>query len=152
MAMHLELVGGRFVAAMALLLAVAGNAAFAQEHKTYRCKVVDVVHLGEDGRLRLDGNPKDMMRYLYDGVVVNTLTGAVTYPDGNRVVWNVVQRGPENDYVLTRPAVPGLPLEQNPASVVTDFIRIRAWNEQPTVRLLVFCLNSLASGFCEVAR
>ena len=37
----LERVGGRFVAATALLLAVAGNAAFAQEHKTYRCKVVD---------------------------------------------------------------------------------------------------------------
>ena len=39
MAMHLEVFGGRFVAAMAVLLAVAGNAAFAQEHKTYRCKV-----------------------------------------------------------------------------------------------------------------
>jgi len=102
MAMHVEQVGGRFVAAMAVLLAVAGNAAFAQEHKTFRCKLADVVHLGEDGRLRLDSNPKDMMRYLYDGVVVNTLTGAVTYPDGNRVVWNVVQRGRENDYVLTR--------------------------------------------------
>jgi hypothetical protein len=152
MAMQLELVGGRFVAAMALLLAVAGNAAFAQEHKTYRCKVVDVVHVGEDGRLRLDSNPKDMVRYLYDGVVVNTLTGAVTYPDGNRVVWNVVQRGREKDYVLTRPTVPGLPLEQIWASEVTDFIRIRTWNEQPTVRLLVFGLNSLASGFCEVAR
>ena len=37
MAMHLERVGGRFVAAMALLLAIAGNAAFAQEHKTYQC-------------------------------------------------------------------------------------------------------------------
>ena len=151
MAMNIERVGGRFVATMAVLLSV-GNAAFAQEHKTYRCKLVDVVHLGEDGRLRLDSNPKDMMRYLYDGVVVNTLTGAVTYPDGNRIVWNVVQRGRENDYVLTRPTVPGLPSEQITASEATAFIRIRAWNEQPTVQLLVFGLNSLASGFCEVAR
>ena len=51
MTMYLERVGVRFVAAMAVLLAVAGNAAFAQEHKTYRCKVVDVVHSGKDGRL-----------------------------------------------------------------------------------------------------
>jgi hypothetical protein len=47
--MHLERVGGRFVAAMAVLLAVAGNAAFAQEHKTYRCKVVGAVTWGDDG-------------------------------------------------------------------------------------------------------
>jgi hypothetical protein len=40
MTMYLERVGVRFVAAMAVLLAVAGNAAFAQEHKTYRCKVL----------------------------------------------------------------------------------------------------------------
>jgi hypothetical protein len=76
----------------------------------------------------------------------------VTYPDGNRIVWNVVQRGRENDYVLTRPTVPGLPSEQITASEATAFIRIRAWNEQPTVQLLVFGSNSLASGFCEVTR
>ena len=60
--MHPERDGGRFVAAV-LLLAVAGSAAFAQdhkEHKTYRCKVADVVKLGDDGRLRPDSNPKDI--------------------------------------------------------------------------------------------
>jgi hypothetical protein len=29
-------------------------------------------------RLRLDSNPIDWMRQLYDGVIIDTLTGAVT--------------------------------------------------------------------------
>ena len=74
-------VGGRYVAAMAALLAVAGNAAFAQDHKTYRCKVADVVRWDDDGRLRPDSNPSDWLRQLYDGVIIDTMTGAVTYPD-----------------------------------------------------------------------
>jgi hypothetical protein len=101
MAMYLERVGGRFVAAMAVLLAVAVNAASAQEHKTYRCKVADVVTITEDGHLRADDNPKSAMRFLYDGAIIDTLTGAVTYPDGDRRVWMVVQKGSGvNDYVL----------------------------------------------------
>ena len=73
MAMHLERVGGRFVAAMAVLLAVAGNVAFAQEHKTYRCKVADVVRLDDNGRLHSDSNPKDILRQRFDGVIIDTL-------------------------------------------------------------------------------
>ena len=57
MAMHLGRVGGRFVAAMAVLFAAAGNSASAQEDKTYRCKVADVVRWGDDGRLRWSGPP-----------------------------------------------------------------------------------------------
>jgi hypothetical protein len=40
--MHLERIGAWFVAAT-VLLAIAGNAAVAQEHDIYRCKVADVV-------------------------------------------------------------------------------------------------------------
>ena len=100
--MHLERVSGRFVAAMAVLLAVAGNAAIAQEHKTYRCKVADVVTWDDDGHLRPDSNPRHWMRQRYDGVIIDTLTGAVTHTDGQRELWTVVQRGDprENDYVL----------------------------------------------------
>ena len=109
--MHLERVGGRFVAAV-LLLAVASNAAFAQD-RTYRCTVADVAWLDDDGRLRPDSNPKDMLRRLYDGVIIDTLTGAVTFPDGGREVWNVVRPGTsENDYVLTRQTAPGLSSDQ----------------------------------------
>ena len=98
--MYLERVGVRFVAAMAVLLAVAGNVAFAQEHKTYRCKVVDVVEeLGEDGHLH--SQSKGYLRYLYDGALIDTLTGAVTRSDGARSVMSVVQAGNDKfDYVL----------------------------------------------------
>jgi hypothetical protein len=126
MAMHLERVGGRFMAAMAVLLAV-GNAAVAQEDKTYRCKVVDVVTWRDDGRLRLDSNP-NYMRQVSDGVIIDTLTGAVTYSDGRREVWNVGKRGDRNnDYVLTHTTPPLLiPLKLALALAATDFIRIRA--------------------------
>jgi hypothetical protein len=143
--MHLERVGGRFVAAV-LLLAVAGNAALAQEHKTYRCKVADVVRL-DDGRLHSDTNPKDILRQRFDGVIIDTLTGAVTYPDGGREVWNVVQPGNiGNDHVLTRPTAPDLSPDRIKAT-----IRIRAWKETP-VQLLAFDLSGVATGPCEVVR
>lgn len=130
------------MAAMAVLLAVAGNAASAQEHKTYRCKVADVVSLTEDGHLRADDNPKTGMRQIYDGALIDTLTGAITFSDGQRWVWKVVQTGDgENDYVLTPEMPDG-----------TFFIRVRAWKEQPTVRFLAFGIDSFASGPCEVVR
>jgi hypothetical protein len=148
MAMHLERVGARFVAAMAVLFAVAGNAASALEHKTYRCKVADVVSLTEDGHLRADDNPRTGMRRLYDGALIDTLTGAITFGDGQRWVWKVVQEGNgENDYVLTPERPDG-----RAARATTFFIRVRAWKEQPTVKFLAFGQDSFASGPCEVVR
>jgi hypothetical protein len=126
------------------------DAAAAQEHRTYRCKVVDVVSLAEDGRLRADNNPKTVIRQFYDGAIIDTLTGAVTYRDGTRTVWKVIQKGNfENDYVLA-PDVPDD--KQFAAAAATDFIRVRAWKENPTVRFLAFELSTLASGHCEVVR
>jgi hypothetical protein len=152
MAMHLR-VGGRFVAAMALLLAVAGNAAFAQEHKTYRCKVADVVNWNDDGRLRSDSDPKGLMRYIYDPLVIDTLTGAITYPSGGREMWTVVKwRDGGDEYLLTRPNTPH-PSDRTVTSP-TDFIRIRVSNDpaHAPVRFLVYLFYSFASGPCEVVR
>ena len=107
MAMHLR-VGGRFVAAMAVLLAVAGKAAFAQEHKTYRCNVADVADwvVEDGGHKRLNCRPRSgwagHLLQQFDGVIIDTLTGAITHPDGHREQWNVDQRGDSaHDYVLS---------------------------------------------------
>ncbi len=149
--MHLERVGGRFMAAMAVLLAV-GNAAFAQEHKTYRCKVVDVVSWGDDGRLRLDSNPKGLDRGIYDGVIIDTLTGAVTYRDGRRELWSVIKRGDDdNDYMLTNtPVRSGRSFRGGHVGAATEFIRIRTWGGKPV--FLAFVFSRFASGPCEVVR
>ena len=56
--MHLERIGAWFVAGT-VLLAVAGNAAVAQEHDAYRCKVADVVTWDYDGSSRVNSNPPD---------------------------------------------------------------------------------------------
>src|SRR4051812_34509158 len=125
MAKYLARNGGRFVAAMAVLLAVAVGAATAQVHKTYRCKVGDVVTLADDGHLRADDNPRTIMRLLYDSALIDTLTGAVTNRDGQRRIWKVAREGNGvSDYVLVLPY-------GDETSAATDFIRVRAWKEQP---------------------
>lgn len=64
----------------------------------------------------------------------------------------MVQKGSGvNDYVLTRNQSFSLPNESE-AAAATDFIRVRAWSENPTVRILVFELSSVASGPCEALR
>ena len=139
-----------------LLAALTGlaccGAASAQEHKTYRCKVADVVTLAEDGHLRANDSPKAKMRQFYDGAIIDTLTGAVTYRDGTQRVWKVIKKGSgDNDYVLVPNVV--MPDADDFAVVaVTDFIRVRAWKEKPKVRFLVFGLSTMASGPCEVVR
>ena len=107
--------------------------------------------------MRLNSRPRSgwagHLLQQFDGVIIDTLTGAVTHPDGRRDVWSVVQRGNrESDYVLTQPTAPHLPSDQITASAATDFIRVRAWSETPMVRLLAFGLSGFASGPCEVVR
>ena len=105
--------------------------------------------LAEDGRLRADDNPKAVMRQLYDGAIVDTLTGAVTNRGGIRSIWKVIQKGSAvNDYVL----IPDAFTDDFAVVAATDFIRVRAWKENPTVRFLVFELSTFASGPCEVIR
>jgi len=68
------------------------------------------------------------------------------------MVWKVIQKGSgENDYVFAPDALV-LDAYTFAAGAATDFIRVRAWKENPTVRFLVFGLSSLASGPCEVVR
>ena len=131
-------IGGPFVAAMAvLLLAVAGNAAFAQQQKTYRCKIADVVSWDGrdgDGRLQPDSNPTDYVRQIYDGAIIDTLTGAVTYANGHRELWSVIKRGDDdrgNDYMLTN-VRQDVPLAGAMIGAVNQFIRIRTWGGKPT--------------------
>ena len=74
------------------------------------------------------------MRVLF--AIIHTLTGAVTFSGGQRGVWKIVQKGSgSNDYVLVPKS--GVPSPDGvAASAATDFFRLRAWKEQPTVRFL----------------
>jgi hypothetical protein len=71
MAMQLERVGGGLFQRRPLCCSLLpDDAAFAQEHRTYRCKVADVVTLGDDSGLQPDSNPSSWMRQLYDDSVL----------------------------------------------------------------------------------
>jgi hypothetical protein len=134
-------------------------------HATYRCSVKDVVRLEDNGHLgKAAGNYPKMM----DGIIIDTLTGAITFPfyegsDLSRQVWRVVQNGSAaNDYVLIPKRNLNLPLFRKDIgdkdindigrAAATDFIRIRAWTENPQVTFISFGLSTLWSGTCEVVR
>lgn len=153
MTMHSK-ISGRTVTATIMLLAICfAEAGVAQEHKIYRCKVADVLSLSHDGRLSPDKNPKTLMRQLFDGSFIDTLTGAITSAGGGRAVWQIVQEGSGvNDYVLVQKTSSSFPPDMRASAAATDFIRLRAWKDEPTVRFLVFSLSTVASGPCEVVR
>ena len=79
----------------------------------------------------------------------------MTYKDGQRKVWKVIQEGSgANDYVLNLAS--DVLARADPymyaAMAATDFIRVRAWEGNPTVRFMVFGSDEFASGPCEVVR
>jgi hypothetical protein len=99
-----------------------------------------------------------------DGIIIDTLTGALTYPGGRREIWHVVQKGNVNkDYVLLPPYLPKAadyvllpPFLFNPQEAAktgaTNFIRVRDWSSDPRVKFMVFELSILVTGTCEVVR
>jgi hypothetical protein len=46
------------------------------------------------------------MRQLYDGAIIDTLTGAVTNRDGNRAMWKIIQEGSSvsDSFLLQEPS------------------------------------------------
>ena len=137
--------------------------------KTYRCKVVDEVTWdGRDLDGRLHSNPMGWAYQYYDGVIIDTLTGAVTYRSGRRELWSVVRRGHDqgNDYVLTTEPRPDDPLEDAMFRATNQSIRIRTWGGKSmrgsagevvwprgaTPRFLANHLSEFVSGPCEVVR
>jgi hypothetical protein len=63
--------------------------------KTYRCTAKDAVSLQDDGTLGKDMTAEESRKRL-DGIIIDTLTGALTYPGGRREIWHVVQKGNVN--------------------------------------------------------
>jgi hypothetical protein len=134
--------------------------------KTYRCTAKDAVSLQDDGTLGKDMTTEESRKRL-DGIIIDTLTGALTYPGGRREIWHVVQKGNVNkDYVLLPPYLPKaegyvllppfLPKAVYPQEAAktgaTNFIRVRDWSSDPQVKFMVFELSILVTGTCEVVR
>jgi hypothetical protein len=107
----------------------------------------DFQHNGALGR---DG-ASELRRNFWDGVIIDTWTGAMTLLDGGRIIWSIVQRGnDEYDHVL----VPKTDFvgARAQAKAATDFFRLRAWSSQSQVTFIAFNLSTLLSGTCEIVR
>jgi hypothetical protein len=120
--------------------------------KTYRCAAKDVVSLQDNGTLGKDA-VTEAHRKRIDGILIDTLTGAITYPDGSREVWSVIRKGSDaNDYVLMPRSFYQQDAKEAAVTAATDFIRVRAWSREPQVKFMVFALSILLTGTCEIVR
>jgi hypothetical protein len=119
--------------------------------KTYRCTAKDAVSLQNNGTVDRDSIAKTHRKNL-DGIIINTLTGAITYASGSRDIWRVVQEGNSaNDHVLI-PRIFFQEANKAAATAATDFIRVRAWSSQPQATFMAFSLSILVTGTCEIVR
>ena len=137
-----------------LALAALATAASAQADKSakgYRCAAKDAVRLQDDGSLGKD--LAEVERNRFDGVVIDTLTGAISYADGKREIWEIVQDGgSENDHVLVQRSDYPRNVKRMAADAATDFIRIRAWDRKPQSTFMAFALSTLVTGTCDILR
>ena len=118
--------------------------------KTYRCTAKDAVSLQDNGTL---GKAGAETRRKFDGIIIDTLTGAITYASGSREIWDVVQEGNSaNDHVLIPRDFIRRDAKEVAAAAATDFIRVRAWTSEPQVKFMAFELSTLVAGTCEVVR
>ena len=118
--------------------------------KTYRCTAKDSVSAQDDGTLTKAIG--EIHRKYFDGMVIDILTGDITYPSTGIRENRVVQKtgADANDYVL----VPSLSFrrKKTAANVATDFIRLDARTDKPRATFMAFSLSDLVTGTCEIVR
>lgn len=132
---------------------LSSNLALAQNaYKIYRCIAKDAVTLQDDGSLGGRESSRKSHSFYFSPFMIDTLTGAISYSGGKRVIWRIIQKGnSENDHVLTDPpAFDTREPEKALADAATDFIRVRDWPSKPRVTFLAFALSTFVSGTCEV--
>jgi hypothetical protein len=116
-------------------------------HATYRCSAKDTATLEGNGTL----GKAEHLRKGADGIIIDTLTGAVSWPVGVRHVWRVVQKGSANrDYLLVQAYPIPMDADNYAAGGADSFIRIRAHSKPVT--FMLFELLTLITGTCEVVR
>jgi hypothetical protein len=116
--------------------------------KTYRCTAKDSVSVQDNGTLTKGIG--EVHRKYFDGIVIDILTGDVTYPSTGIRENRVVQKtgADANDYVLIPSSA--LRRKKTAANAVTDFIRLDA--SKPQATFMAFSLSDLVTGTCEIVR
>lgn len=130
-----------FVVASAVVLGDAATSSQAGE--LYRCHAHELRSLDQQGRFGHQESDANLQALLGD-FIVDTDTGTIrtgTYVQH----WRVVQNGSAGmDFV----AVQGI----SEAEYVTDYLRVRAWKDQPQVTFFRVALTSVMTGLCTALR
>ena len=112
--------------------------------KTYRCTANDSVSVQNDGTLTKGFG--EIHRKYFEGIVIDILTGDITYPSTGIRENRVVQKtGTDaNDFVLIPSST--FRRKKTAANAVTDFIRLDA--SRPQATFMAFSLSDLVTGTC----
>jgi hypothetical protein len=144
-----------FVTPMLAVALVSHNTSAGVYSKTYRCSTKDAVAVQSNGSFGRDDDT-ELWRNHFDGLLVDTLTGAITYSTGLRHQWKVVGDGKNtagNDYVLVPQFVFSRTGKDMLAAAAGDFIRNRSWTDDRKVKFTAWVSGlTLVSGTCEIAR
>lgn len=118
--------------------------------KTYRCTAKDAVSLQDDGTLNKEIG--EVRRKYFEGIVIDTLTGDITYPSSGLRENRVVQKtgADTNDYVLVPSS--SLRRKKTAANAATDFIRLDARTDKSQATFIAFSLSYLVTGKREIVR
>ena len=116
--------------------------------KTYRCTAKDSVSVQNDGTLTKGFG--EIHRKYFEGIVIDILTGDITYPSTGIRENRVVQKtGTDaNDFVLIPSST--FRRKKTAANAVTDFIRLDA--SKPQATFMAFSLSDLVTGTCAIVR
>jgi hypothetical protein len=118
--------------------------------KTYRCTAKDSVSVQDDGTLTKGIG--EIHRKYFDGIVIDLLTGDITYPSTGIRENRVVQKtgADANDYVLIPSSA--VRRKKTAANAATDFIRLNTRTDKPQATFMAFSLSDLVTGTCEIVR
>jgi hypothetical protein len=106
----------------------------------------------DDGTFTRDDKIAGLMQKFFDGVTIDTFTGAITYVGGHREIWSIAQSGnSQDDYVLVFPPIAlDRGSKEAARAGATEFIRLRDWPKRPHVKFSAFAFDLFVSGTCEV--
>lgn len=139
----------RMAVASFLLCFVISGQASAWQDQIFKCTPLSVATFGNDGRLEMSNDPQAIG---YEGLIVDTATGAVRWPSwATATKWRLVQKGSNaNDYVFIKPSMlEAMRGDMALAAAATDFLRVRVWKENKTPTFMLVALSKITTGSCQ---
>ncbi len=127
--------------AVALAFLVSPNV---KADQVYNCQFIDMVTLNDDGKLGRYPRHNEVLRQ-NNPLIIDTASGIIRIGTPATIWrWSIIQQGNNSmDWIIAPDPTLGV------RNSITNFIRLRTWNENRLVTVIYFGLTSLHSGTCS---